>query len=93
METKVRAHVIFRGKVQGVNFRVHAQEKAVGLGLTGWVQNLPNREVEAVFEGEGKLVEEAVAWCRDRQPYAQVSEAEVTFQPYAGEYTTFEVRR
>jgi len=85
--------VVFRGRVQGVNFRAYAQEKAVELGLTGWVRNTPNGEVEAVIEGDARLVEEAVAWCRDRQPYAQVQEAKVTILPYGGEFSGFEVRR
>ncbi|HID18486.1 TPA: acylphosphatase, partial [Candidatus Bathyarchaeota archaeon] len=48
----VRAHVYVAGRVQGVFFRWYTRDEAVRLGVKGWVQNLPDGRVEAVFEGE-----------------------------------------
>jgi acylphosphatase len=48
---RIRAHVWISGRVQGVFFRAHTKELADELGLTGWVRNLPDGRVEAIFEG------------------------------------------
>jgi len=58
MNEKVRAHVIVSGRVQGVFFRAETKEKAKELGVFGWVKNLSEGRVEAVFEGERATVEE-----------------------------------
>lgn len=63
---KARAHVYVSGRVQGVFFRAETANLAHNLGLTGWVRNLSDGRVEALFEGEKEKVEEAVAFCRAR---------------------------
>lgn len=88
-----RAHVLFFGKVQGVYFRDHTRRRAEQLGVAGWVRNLRDGSVEAVLEGPREGVEALVEWCRTRQPYARVSEAKVSWEPYRGEFDGFEVRR
>ncbi len=65
--------MIFRGHVQGVYFRAHCAEKAESLGLDGYVQNLPDGSVEAVFEGDRSVIEACIEWNRGSQPYAQVA--------------------
>ncbi len=91
-ETKtLRAHVFISGRVQGVNFRWFTQRKAQELKLTGWVRNLWDGRVEAVFEGDEAAVRQAVAWCHHGEPPARVSEVEVTFAPYTGQFTGFRV--
>ncbi|RLF60052.1 MAG: acylphosphatase, partial [Thermoplasmata archaeon] len=47
-----RVHVYISGKVQGVFFREYTRRKAKNLGIKGWVRNLPDGRVEAIFEGE-----------------------------------------
>ena len=89
---RVRATVIFKGRVQGVFFRANCEMEAERLGLTGYVMNLPNGDVEAVFEGERSLVEEAVEWNRTSQPNATVKDAEIEWSEATGEYEEF-VRR
>ena len=64
MSTDVRAHVIISGKVQGVFFRAETRRTAVQLGLHGWVRNMADGNVEAVFEGPQRAVDRAVEWCR-----------------------------
>jgi acylphosphatase len=90
---KVRAHVFFSGRVQGVFFRAHTRDCAVSLGLTGWVKNTYDGRVEAVFEGEESAVAEAVNWCATRQPYAKVSSREVEMSDATGEFDSFEIAR
>ena len=57
-----RARVIVEGRVQGVWFRDSTRREAASLGVAGWVRNLPDGRVEAVFEGEPESVAGMVAW-------------------------------
>lgn len=88
----LRAHVVIRGLVQGVYFRASTREVAAQIGVTGWVKNLPDGSVEAVIEGEKKKVEEVVGWCHQGPPGARVRGVDVQWEPYAGEFTTFDIR-
>ncbi len=80
-----RAHVYFSGKVQGVFFRANTEKKARELGVNGWVRNLPDGRVEAVFEAEEPIVKELIEWCRTSQPYAKVSGVEIKWEEPEGE--------
>jgi len=88
-----RAHVYVSGIVQGVFFRYHAQEKATELGVNGWVRNLPDGRVEAVFEGEDRAVDLMVAFCRKGPPGAHVAKVEVHEEKWTGEFKGFIVKR
>ena len=87
-----RVHVKISGRVQGVAFRYRTQSQADSLGLKGWVRNLSDGRVEAVFEGELKKVEEMVAWCQRGPLGAHVTEVEIVREPYQGEYHHFAIR-
>jgi acylphosphatase len=63
--------------VQGVFYRATAAEEARRRGLAGWVRNLPDGRVEAVFEGPDETVQGMVAWCREGTSMARVEEVEV----------------
>jgi acylphosphatase len=91
MAEHVRKRVIISGIVQGVAFRHYTREMAGKLGVTGWVRNLPNGNVEAVFEGDPEDVLEAANWCRQGPPSARVDEAQVMDEDYKGEFSTFDV--
>ena len=67
--------------MQGVYFRVHAQEAAKLLGLAGWVKNDNQGTVSIEAEGDEKSLEHFVAWCKEGAPQAQVSKVEVTEGP------------
>jgi acylphosphatase len=87
-----RVHVFISGKVQGVWFRSYTEAEAKKLGVKGWVRNLPDGRVEAVFEGEDEAVDKMVAWCYKGSPYAKVEDVEVIEEPYKGEFTDFRIR-
>jgi len=89
----VRAHVWISGRVQGVFFRAHTKEVAEKLGLTGWVRNLPDGRVEAVFEGEEDAVKEAIEWCKRGPPLARVEKVEVRYEDPTGEFRDFRIVR
>ena len=81
---KTNAHVIFKGRVQGVNFRAFVQRAAESLNVDGWVRNLPDGTVEAVFEGDRGPVEEAIKRCRTGPAFANVTGALIKWSPYDG---------
>jgi acylphosphatase len=80
-----RAHVYIKGRVQGVWFRASTKEVARKLGLKGWVRNLSDGRVEAVFEGEEDKVMQAVEWCHEGPPGAAVADVEVLYEEPQGE--------
>ena len=88
---KARAHVHVSGRVQGVFFRGETADLAYRLGLTGWVRNLPDGRVEAVFEGEKESVDQAVEFCRRGPPGAFVSDLDVKWEDWKGEFATFRI--
>jgi acylphosphatase len=89
---KVRAHVIIRGGVQGVFFRSETKDEAEKLGVSGWVRNLSDGKVEAVFEGEQENVQELIEFCKQGPPGARVTGIDVTWENYTGEFRDFEIR-
>ena len=89
---KKRAHLIISGRVQGVYYRYSTQQEAKRLGLTGWVRNLPNGNVEAVVEGDETIVERMIGWCHDGPAGAVVSEVKKTQREASGEFEGFEIR-
>lgn len=88
---KVKAHVIVSGRVQGVYFRGNTREKAKKHGVNGWVQNLPDRGVEAVFEGEKKDVDKLIDFVKKGPSYAKVSNVDLEWLDYTGEFTDFRI--
>lgn len=88
----IRAHVFISGRVQGVGYRYAVVDTASQLGLTGWVRNLPDNRVEAVFEGARSPVEDMVRWCNAGPPAAVVKDIVVEYEAPEG-LRGFEVRR
>ncbi|MGH3086504.1 MAG: acylphosphatase [Rubrobacteraceae bacterium] len=86
---RVRVHV--SGRVQGVFFRDATREKAEELGLAGWVRNLPEGGVEAVFEGPSDRVKEMVEWCETGSEPAEVENVETNREEPEGNLSGFEV--
>ena len=92
-ETKLlRAHVYISGSVQGVSFRWNTQRHAQELGLTGWVRNLWDGRVEALFEGDEAAVRQAVSWCHTGNRPARVDQVDVRYEQPTGEFRSFGIR-
>lgn len=86
-----RARVLVSGRVQGVFFRQRTIRMARSADCTGWVRNLPDGRLEAVFEGSDEAVEKLVAWCREGPEHAVVEEVQVVEEDPEG-LEGFEVR-
>lgn len=91
MAEMARVQVLVSGRVQGVFFRAHTRDEARALGLKGWVRNLPDGRVAAVFEGERTKIDRMLAWCHQGPPYAAVDEVLVNWQPYQGDLEDFRI--
>lgn len=89
----IRATVRIRGLVQGVNFRYFTRRTAHQYNLTGWVRNLPNGDVEAVFEGRERDVRAVLDWCRQGPSAARVDEILIDWEAPSGEFERFDVLR
>lgn len=88
----IRAHVLIAGRVQRVGFRYSTQDMASLYGLTGWVRNLADGRVEAIFEGDRSAVEAIVHWCHKGPPHAQVEHVTVNYEPPEG-CKSFEIEK
>ncbi|HVO37118.1 MAG TPA: acylphosphatase [Candidatus Acidoferrum sp.] len=87
----VRAHVFVIGRVQGVFFRAETRREAKKHYVKGWVRNLPDGRVEAVFEGEEKDVKILIQFCKQGPPGARVTNADVIWERHSGEFKDFEM--
>ena len=92
MTDRTRAHVFVSGRVQGVFFRDTTRQTAQAEGVDGWVRNLDDGRVEAVFEGEDAAVESMVSFCHDGSPAARVDGVDVEYGDPEG-VDGFRVRR
>ena len=93
MGEKALLRAIARGRVQGVFFRRYVYERAKALGVRGFVRNLPDGRVEALFEGDASAVERMVAWCHQGPPRARVESVEVQWEEPRGDFTEFQILR
>lgn len=89
---EARAHLFIEGMVQGVFYRAFTRDLAHGLGLNGWVRNLRDGRVEALFEGKKMIIEHAIKQCYIGPPGARVSNIEVQWETYTGNEKGFSVR-
>jgi acylphosphatase len=89
---KSRAHVIVAGRVQGVFFRVETKRQAEKHGVNGWVRNMSDGNVEAVFEGEEENVKQLIEFCQHGPLGAEVTNVNIKWEPYRDEFKRFEVR-
>jgi acylphosphatase len=87
----VRYRVLVSGRVQGVFFRDACRRMACEHGVAGWVRNLPDGQVEAVFEGRPEDVDRLVAWARRGPSRAAVADVAVQAEPPEG-LDTFLIR-
>ncbi len=83
-------HVFITGKVQGVGYRYATVQEAETRLIKGWVRNLRDGRVEAIFEGKEPLVKQMVQWCHQGPRSAKVTEVRVETIENQG-YQQFEV--
>jgi acylphosphatase len=88
-----RGHWIASGRVQGVCYRMAAEEEARRLGLRGWIRNCPDGTVEIVAEGDEASLRAFRDWCRHGPDFARVSGFAGSESPASGEFTSFTIRR
>lgn len=87
-----RVWLRIKGRVQGVGFRFSASDEAQRLGLTGWVRNTRDGDVEMVAEGEKDRLQRLVTWCHAGPRGALVTHVEASWCPYSGEFGAFRIR-
>ena len=88
---KTRAHVFVSGRVQGVFFRTETKYKADSQGVKGWIRNLPDGRVEAVFEGEEDTVKTLIEFCKRGPPGARVVNVDLVWEDFTGEFDGFKI--
>ena len=89
---RTRSHVFVSGRVQGVGFRATTRRHADQHGVDGWVRNLDDGRVEAVFEGPPDAVEAMVEFCGEGSRAARVDDVTVETEPPEG-ISGFDIRR
>jgi len=88
---KVEARIIVKGLVQGVGFRWFVQREAQELGLTGFVRNLYNGNVEVEVEGERGLIEELIKKIRIGNRSSRVTDLEIDWLKCNHKYDSFTI--
>lgn len=92
MSDRTRAHVYVTGRVQGVFYRASTRDAAEEHGVDGWVRNLDDGRVEAVFEGPESAVEAMVEWCHTGSSAANVDTVDAEYEEPQDE-DRFRIRR
>lgn len=87
-----RIRVYISGIVQGVFFRAATRRSAADLSLTGWVRNMDDGRVEALFEGENADVDKMIEWCKIGPPSARVAEVTTAEEHYTGGFQDFSIK-
>lgn len=86
-----RYHLFITGKVQGVWYRQSMLKEAIKLGVKGWVKNLSDGRVEAVIEGDEKVLKELIRWCHIGPPGAIVTKIDIIEEPASSEFLSFKI--
>jgi acylphosphatase len=86
-----RAFICVSGRVQGVFFREHTRKWATSLGLTGWVRNTEDSQVEITVEGERDTIERLLELLRLGSPLSRVDFLDVNWEVYSGEFQDFRI--
>ena len=88
---KASIHVYISGKVQGVGYRYSTVAQAQKLGLTGWVKNLYDGRVEALFEGNKDTIDQMLLWCKQGPSMSYVTNVETYKKEYTGQFNDFSI--
>lgn len=85
-------HAIIHGKVQGVWFRAWTRDTAREMGVTGWVRNMSDGNVEAVGQGDKALLMRFLERLYDGPPLARVTKIDSSMHEVESDFDSFEVR-
>ncbi len=88
---KARAHLYISGRVQGVFYRAFTRNTALSLGLKGWVRNMPDGRVEAVFEGDKDSIQDAIKRCYIGPAGARVEDIDVRWENELQDFVDFRI--
>lgn len=86
-------HVIVRGRVQGVGFRVHTRAAAQRHGCKGWVRNLPDGRVEVYAQADEDALTELLTEISQGPPWSHVAHIDAQWDTCEVEYQDFRIRR
>lgn len=89
----IRVAAQVSGRVQGVYFRASTRERALELGLVGWVANAPDGSVRLEAEGATEAVQALLGWCERGPELAEVNAVERRELEVRGDETTFRIVR
>ncbi|MBI2127341.1 MAG: acylphosphatase [Thaumarchaeota archaeon] len=87
-----RARVLVEGSVQGVGFRNFVRSRANAQRVTGWVRNLDDGRVEAVFEGEKADIEHLIEICKRGSVFARVKDIRVLWEDEFERFSSFSIK-
>lgn len=89
---ELQIHVIIEGRVQGVGFRYYVLEKASELGVSGWVRNTFQGQVEVVAEGQKETLDKFIELLKHGPSLSFITNIEVIRKNASGEFTEFSLR-
>ena len=92
MTEKKAVKAVISGRVQGVFYRMETKKAADSLNIKGWVRNLSNGNVEAVFEADDQTINKMIAWCHHGSPGAVVTGVTIEPCPVVENFSSFEIR-
>lgn len=91
MEDMIRAHTFIEGRVQGVFFREWTKNEARKLNLNGYVKNLNDGRVEAIFEGSKDNIKKILSKCRKGPKLSKPTNVEFTLEKASYEFEDFKI--
>jgi acylphosphatase len=89
---RARVHVWISGEVQGVFFRSSIRSQATMKRLKGWVKNLMDGRVEAVFEGDKEKIDDVLVFCKEGPPGSRIDNLEVKWEKPTSSFNGFEIK-
>lgn len=95
-----QARVLISGFVQGIGFRHFVRNKALGIGLTGWVRNLPDGRVETLLQSSAssdqeakEKIEQMIGLCKKGPFLAAVEDVVVEWQEEDKQFNDFSIQK
>lgn len=85
-------HIRVSGKVQGVGYRYYAQMKAIQYGITGWVRNMDNGDVELIAVGHPDHLQQFIETLREGNPFSKVTNVEIKAMEKTQPFPSFKIK-